>query len=260
MTIFLFPWHQRSRGASVISAGLPAKRILREKSNFVGAEDKVVINWGCSELPDEVRKCRIVNTSGLVARVIDKLQFFKHQATGPARIPEFTEDPDVAISWATSGVTVCARKTTKGRGGEGIVFFDETEDFVNAPLFTKYIPKKEEYRVHFAFGKQIDVQRKVLGSTMPDGTPVDKSTVDWRVRNHASGFIFQRNNIFPPADVLKQAELAFIHSKLHFGAVDVIYNSKADEAYVLEINTSPGIEGATVDSYVAAFRDNILNG
>ena len=42
---------------------------------------------------------------------------------------------------------------------------------------------------------------------------------------------------------------------LEFGAVDIIYNDKSKKLFVLEVNTAPGIEGATVTKY----KDAILN-
>jgi D-alanine-D-alanine ligase-like ATP-grasp enzyme len=41
---------------------------------------------------------------------------------------------------------------------------------------------------------------------------------------------------------------------LDFGAVDVIYNRAQDKAYVLEVNTAPGLEGSTLDNYVEAIQ------
>ena len=39
-----------------------------------------------------------------------------------------------------------------------------------------------------------------------------------------------------------------------FGAFDVIYNQKKNQAFVLECNTAPGIEGTTLDNYVEAIN------
>jgi len=41
---------------------------------------------------------------------------------------------------------------------------------------------------------------------------------------------------------------------LDFGAVDVVFNSKEKLAYVLEINTAPGLTGSTLDGYVERLR------
>jgi D-alanine-D-alanine ligase-like ATP-grasp enzyme len=45
---------------------------------------------------------------------------------------------------------------------------------------------------------------------------------------------------------------------LDFGAVDVIWNEKQQRAYVLEVNTAPGLEGQTVDDYARGIKENFL--
>jgi D-alanine-D-alanine ligase-like ATP-grasp enzyme len=39
---------------------------------------------------------------------------------------------------------------------------------------------------------------------------------------------------------------------LSFGAADIIYSRKKNAAFVLEVNTAPGIEGLTVLDYANA--------
>jgi glutathione synthase/RimK-type ligase-like ATP-grasp enzyme len=46
-------------------------------------------------------------------------------------------------------------------------------------------------------------------------------------------------------------------SGLDFGAVDVIWNERQQRAYVLEINSAPGLEGTTIDDYVRYFGRQI---
>jgi len=40
---------------------------------------------------------------------------------------------------------------------------------------------------------------------------------------------------------------------LDFGAVDIVYNENDNKAYVLEINTAPGLSGTTLEKYVEVF-------
>ena len=64
-----------------------------------------------------------------------------------------------------------------------------------------------------------------------------------------------------PDDELKQVkEQAVLSVKavgLDFAGVDVIWNDKQKKAYVLEVNTAPGIEGQTVVNYAKAMWDMI---
>jgi D-alanine-D-alanine ligase-like ATP-grasp enzyme len=77
------------------------------------------------------------------------------------------------------------------------------------------------------------------------------------VRNHDNGFIFVRNDVKAPSSVEEQAVRAIKALGLDFGAVDIIWNDKQQKAYVLEVNTAPGLEGSTVDDYARGFRNLI---
>ena len=117
-------------------------------------------------------------------------------------------------------------------------------------MYVKYIPKKSEWRVHVFRGEVVDVQRKARRREVPD----DK--INWLIRNHDNGFVFARGEERGEIanGVEEQALAAVAASGLDFGAVDVIYNEARDMAYVLEINTAPGIEGSTLDGYVERFN------
>lgn len=146
------------------------------------------------------------------------------------------------------GKTVVCRTILNGHSGAGIVLASTEEELVDAPLYTEYIPKKEEYRVHVFNGEVIHVSRKARRKDVPD------ENVNWKIRNHNNGFIFQHENFELPDECNVQALLAVKDLGLDFGAVDIIWNDKQQKAYVLEVNTAPGIEGKTLDAYVNAFK------
>ena len=83
---------------------------------------------------------------------------------------------------------------------------------------------------------------------------LDHPNPNWEVRNHSNGFVYVRNDVNPPPCVTEAALAVFGQTGLDFGAVDVIYNAYHDRAYVLEINTAPGLEGQTVLDYANYFR------
>lgn len=259
MTAYLAPYNIRSRSAKFLSEALAIRRIKPDNSEFTGNPSKIVFNWGRTELSEEVNKCTVYNKQSAVSRCVNKLTFFqfcKAAADGP-RVPPFTTSAVEALNWSKTRLVVARTKLT-ARSGAGIVFLDsDTDEFINAPMYTAYVKKKSEFRIHFAFGEMIGQQKKVLRETDEDGNPVDKTQVDFRIRNAENGFIFQRNDIFVPQDVIRQARKAYLVSRLDYGGVDVIYNESEDQAYVLEINTAPGIEGTTVEEYVDAFRTKL---
>lgn len=245
-TIFIHPYKTGSESAKVLAGAIGAKRLKLEGSRFKAKAGRVVINWGCSTLPAEVLKCRVINHPNAVAIAANKLKAFAAMDT-KARIPHYTADVIVAKEWLAAGFTVVCRTILNGNSGAGIVLAENEEQLVKAPLYVKYVPKKQEYRIHVRDGEVVDVQRKARRKETPD----DK--VNWKIRNHDNGFIFARNDVACPEDVTEQAVAAVKAVGLDFGAVDVIFNDKEKQAYVLEINTAPGLSGTTLEGYAAAF-------
>lgn len=247
----IFPYKSGSKSAKDLAQALGVKRIKREGSKFKGAAHKVVINWGNSKLPEELLKCHVLNSPEAVSRASNKLSFFKAMAEVGVSIPRFTEDPQDVQGMLDNNTTVVARTILNGHSGAGIVLLKGDVEIVKAPLYVEYVPKKEEYRVHVFGGEVVDVQRKARKKDVPD----DK--INWKVRNHANGFIFARGDALGgvPADVTQQAIDAVKACGLDFGAVDVIYSDKQAKAYVLEVNTAPGLTGATLDGYVKRFKE-----
>lgn len=248
----IYPYKVGSASVAALSAALGVKRIKTEGSKFKGNENKIVINWGASSLPEEVKNCTVINTEEAVSLASDKLKFFE-AVEGLVQIPEFTTDQSVARKWLEDGKTVVARSKLNGHSGEGIYILETLETFDSSyhgafKLYVKYIPKKEEYRIHVVNGEVIDSRRKALSQHF------SKENANWKVRSHQNGFIFAKDGFEVPEQVLEQSILAVESIGLDFGAVDVIWNNFYNKAYVLEINTAPGLEGSSVDNYKKAFE------
>lgn len=251
MTLHIYSHNPNSEGAAELAAALGVRRIRRDNSRYVGNPNKTVINWGASAVPANVAASRILNNPNNVAVVTNKLKFFNLTNETDIRVPEFTNVYSEASDWARAGTKLVCRSVLNGHSGEGITISNNLHEFVDiprCPLYTKYVKKAAEYRVHFANGVVIDVQRKIRD---PDREP---TTFD--VRSHANGFIFVRNGVADtvPTDVTTQANLTIQRCGLDFGAIDIIYNNSQQRAYVLEVNTAPGLTGETVNSYANAFR------
>ena len=166
------------------------------------------------------------------------------------RLPLWTANRQTAKAWQLRKErTIIIRNQLTGHGGAGIQVVSSKEDLPEAPLYTRYIPKNDEYRVHVMFGKVVDTQKKARRYDVAD------EDVDWQIRNYTNGFIYMRENFTWPKDVEKQALAAVKTLQLEWGAVDVIWNDHAQKAYVLEVNTAPGLEGQTLKIYA-----NVLKG
>lgn len=263
--MYIYSYKMGSRSASALSDAIDARIIKHDRSRFRGAAGKTVVNWGASELPEEVRKCRVLNPAAKVAVAANKLSTFRSLTAAGVSIPQFTTSRDEAINWIEQGRTVVARRVLTGHSGAGIEILQKGLDFVDAPLYTRYIPKTAEYRVHVMKDRAgrhqvIDVQRKVKDP--------ERDVTDWKVRSHGNGFIFIRNDDrgrsykdVCEAQVRNQALTAmgalgqdFGGLGLDFGGVDVIFNSKSATAYVLEVNCACGLEGQSVEIYANGLR------
>lgn len=251
--IRLYSYNPHSAGSKELADRMGIRRIKFEGSKFVGGADKTIINWGASTIPTFATKngTRIINPPELVASMTNKEHTFG-LLSDQCRMPPYTNDLGRARQWLRDGYTVFARTTLNGHSGAGIVIMDpehpDTHD-VRARLYVRYVKKKDEFRVHVCDGRVIDVQRKGLRTELEG-----RDDVDHRIRNLANGFVFVRNGVQVPEDVTTQSLAAIRASGLHFGAVDVIYNVKEGNAYVLEVNTAPGLQGQTIESYATALN------
>jgi len=205
---------------------------------------RVLINWGSSSAFRNIPNCRIYNDPDNVRLASNKLLTFSQWRRFEVSCPEWTTDYDTALEWLDSGHTVFARTLTRAHSGLGIVIARSPEELVDAPLYTKYIKKKKEFRVHVFRNQVIDLQEKRRSTNSPAS--------DFLIRNHANGFVFCRDDIIEPTDLRATALSAVAALGLDFGAVDIIYNAHYDKCYALEVNTAPGLEGTTLESYSKA--------
>lgn len=253
--MWLLPYKNGSTGAKDLADALGVRQIKREGSRFRGSEDKLVINWGSSTSNEEVDKCQVLNKPEAVAIATNKLRFFQHIQqvgnTGEYYVPHppFWTRQSTCNDYIAAGYKVVCRTSLTGHSGEGIVIAETVDQVVAAPLYTQYMPKKREYRVHVFLGEVVDVQRKARDHNVPE------ERVNWQVRNHDNGFIYVRDEAISdiPARVLSFSIAAIKAVGLDFGAVDVIYNEREGSAYVLEINTAPGLTGTTLEGYKERF-------
>lgn len=247
--LWVLPYNGGSRSAKDLAKALACKRIkTKGKSKFKPRPTSLVINWGCSNLPVNTGPATVFNAPANVALAANKLKTFQ-QIAEHCRVVPWTQDPEVAKEWATKGKTVVARTILSGHSGAGIVLYEGEGEFPKAPLYTCYVPKDAEYRVHsFASGAAF-VQRKARKAEVAEP--------NWKIRNLAGGFIYANDpeNVGDiPPDVLEQAHAARAWLGLDFAAVDVLYNKKQNKAYVIEANCAPGLTGRTLEFYTEAFK------
>lgn len=249
----IYPYKPGSASAKALSEALGVKRIrhegdVRKPPNWF---DQVILNWGSSGFKRlmGIHPYNILNHPENVAIAGNKLETFK-ALSGHVPIPDWTEERVEALQWLGEGFTVVSRTVLTGHSGAGI-FLKRPEDqgvLKEAPLYTKYIKKKDEYRLHVFRDNVFFVQRKARKKDVPD------DQVNWQIRNHGNGFIFAHEGVDVPARAKLDAIMAVKQLGLDFGAVDVVHGTDG-KFYILEVNTAPGLEGTTLQKYVEVFKE-----
>lgn len=241
-------------GINLIRA-LGGKRIKPEGNRFKPRPWKIPINWGSTAF-DFVGNC--LNHPEHVQTCIDKLLFFETvSATCHQYIPRHTENKETAEKWVQRGDTVVCRTIVNGHSGQGIVIAAPKgkHPVVDAPLYTLYIPKDEEYRIHCIRHEENDGNKAVVFYSQKKVKRANFQGKHNRfVRCFDNGYTYQHDGIELPRCVTEAAREVFNATGLDFGAVDIIFCKRENKAYVLEINTAPGLEGKSVEAYATAFQ------
>lgn len=237
------PYKTWSGGAKALGLHAGILRATNRQVQKHGDFD-VVINWGRSE---RRFNGEYINKPECVARASNKLDAANIFAEAGVPQPDYTTDRVLAQTWVEEGHTVVERRLLRGSAGRGIRLVNPPDGSVGpAPLYTKYVKKALEYRIHVFKGEVIDVQQKKRRLDVPD------EEVNYQIRNHANGWVFARDGVVPPTSVTDAAIAAVASLGLDFGAVDIGYNIHREAPAVYEVNTAPGLEGSTLDAYYSA--------
>lgn len=181
---------------------------------------------------------------------IDKVEQFRRFSVQNVSAPSYATS--LAQARELPGKQVVVRTLTAASEGRGIYIVNKEELTQVAPLYTEYIPKKKEFRVHVFDNKVIDVQekRKRKGGEQKE----------FQVRNTANGYVFCRGDIVEPSDLRMVALSAVSAIGRTQGAVDVIWNEKQNKCFALEVNSRPGMQGTTLQIYTKAVLESLNAG
>lgn len=208
----------------------------------------IFVNWGAKDIHVGVfHHQKILNCPENVMKAANKLTAFEYMAEGGVQTVPWCRPANKLIldDWVAKGHIIVGRTSLTGHSGHGIIIMEKGSPIQPALLYTQYIFKEREFRVHVIGGEVIDTQQKIRDP--------HKEVFSWKIRSHENGFIFARNNISQSEkrDILAVAACNALG--LDFGAVDIVEDKKG-AFYVLEVNTAPGLEGQTITKYAEAFR------
>ena len=251
----IYPYNMGSEAAKLLASTLKTKRVS-ETGGYVYRPNHLIINYGNKRMPNWGRgvKVNILNPWDAIQLSSNKLTALRRMRERNVSTIQFTENKNEAIQWVNDGAVVFCRTILNGYSGHGIVVAKTAKEIVDAPLYCVYKKSIAEYRVIVVNGSVIDFMQKKRKSDFQEKTGKE---VNGMVRNHDNGWIFARNEVTPPKNVLVESVKAVEALGLNFAGVDVIFNKLEGKAYVLECNTALGLqpEGTTLKRLSTAFAE-----
>jgi hypothetical protein len=182
---------------------------------------------------------------------VDKLtQYRWFQEQGLSAL-EFTTHSAEAEGWVNNGDVVFGRKFLNSSCGKGIVVY-EPDGFLGinspCPVYTKYKKKKREFRVHIFRDKVVAITEKRKRAGF-------EGQRDTKIRNLANGYVFCQTVENLPVGIEALALHAAAVTDSDFCGVDLGYNEKNNDLFVIEVNSAPGIQGSNINAYVEAITN-----
>ena len=248
--VIIYPYQTYSESCQNLANEVGAT-IVRPDGTYRPRQNDLIVNWGNSHIPNWINRAievgaSILNNPMSVARASNKLSTFRALENAGVPIPDYTTDPEEALEYPK----VVARGVLNGNSGEGIVIVDtdSLDRLPDAPLYTKFIPQKAEYRVHVFNGEVISYAKKERA----DGDePTELQSI---IRSHNNGWIFRKEGLRRLERVETIAKGAISALGLDFGGVDVVMDMDGG-VYVLEVNSAVGMENSTLTAYKNAILD-----
>ena len=218
---------------------------IRGGTKIPEVEVGTLIRWGATaNIPRKPK--RVVNSMKAIQAASNKREALELMRKAGISVPIVLTAGEVKLEH----LPVLGRKD-KHVGANDIFLCMQMRDVERAKAigcthFSKYIPTKAEYRAHVFGDSVIKVSQKIL-------TDQDAATQPW-IRNLAAGYTFRQPELRLSGAARGLAIDAVNALGLHFGAVDIIIGDD-DQAYVLEVNTAPGLQTDTsLDAYLEQFK------
>jgi glutathione synthase/RimK-type ligase-like ATP-grasp enzyme len=257
MRVILFPYNMETVQSDAriqerieeLRPDLDCIRVYPNRAYRPTAGD-LIVGWGAGDPAawyERAARLRYLNKPSAVAQCVSKITTLRRLAAGNVTgIVPWAVRRAEALTWAREGYRVMARTMTEGRDGEGAQILNTPEEVTasDAPLYTMFIPKAAEYRVHVfddaIIGKQLRVRRD------------DAQITNQHIRTSANGWGLTRDwDVEIPALILEDSRRAVASLGLTFGAVDIGVD-RWGRHFVFEVNSAPEVLGPGVDRYARA--------
>lgn len=265
-----------------------------------GKKTDVIISWGWSgakaavDIADLKSKTKLViNNPTNVHENSDKAKAFAKMSKAGVLVPKYFSSETIKNAVQTGKVSFpIVGRMKKHSGGKKFYLCLEQKALDHAiskgaSLFTEYLPKDTEYRIHVMNGAVLQACEKepqgnptsgwkalktelITAKAEKDGTTLDANTMsfvldhivgrdfevpNFAVRSNKLGWKFSFIDNCPTA-VSSAAINAVKAVGLDFGAVDLI-RTDSGKIVVLEVNSGPGLCSKMLAKYKAGFESLI---
>ena len=240
---WFYPWRGGGAQALALAEALDGRVIKRINSAYSYKPGDIIVNWGNHVAPQNLIGVPVLNRFDRVGH--GKRENWKTLAEAGIKVPTWTTDRETAKGW---NCRIVARDTDHGMGGQGVTVYQSGSEVGQHRYYTKYVKKEREFRFHVFQGRIIFVQEKLRKK--------DAENVDRYVRSHARGWCFAFKHLveFPPAAGGGEVAIASVSVLgLDFGAVDCGWSARSGFT-VFEVNSAPGIENTSLQSYVDTLK------
>lgn len=257
----------------------------------------IVIGWGTKTSENvDLGNVKVLNHPNAIRKNRNKfsaLETLKANRQLASNIAKFLSSDSIRRSLEREEMTLpLIARTNYHQGGKGLwtcLTKSHVEKAISdgAQYFQEYIDIKTEYRLHVFDGKIIYAvkkvenpteagwvaqrKEKVLDYARKNNVDINEGTLDYVllrlvkeavlpdriVRSNKRGWKFSSVATNTLSAALKNAAIKSVETiGLDFGAVDCAINA-GDHPFIIEINTGPGLQGTSLDKYIAAFREKI---
>lgn len=276
MSLKIWSYNTGSRTAKELAARLRCRVLAApESTRWMPSRGDTILNFGNSDYNGNIDAsttyrlgANMINHPTYVNEYADKLQAFCHIANVDTLVTvPYTDDINLVRMWLENGSDVVARHKLRGHSGDGIeiipfeAFRRGNGTVPAAPLYTKYVKKSVEHRIHMFKQRDGTVnyiwqqKRRRFECTEPN----------WAIRNYENGFIYAVEDVEKPAnwEAIQQGLESSID--LTFSATDLITPNNTNPRgvrqqgpMVLEVNSAPGLSSPTLlDFYVSNIQQTV---
>lgn len=251
---------------------------------------KLIIGWGAKTKKDTTfgAGIKVLNHPNAIRNNRNKFTSLTAMKAAKVNVADFADAKGLEAAWTGKNLPVVGR-TNFHQGGKGFwlcLTAQQVRTAIDegAQYFQKYIDIQDEFRLHVFNGELLYAQKKVRRDNMEEAfieqhtekvasiakknnVDLDKNTMDYVlgrlakgnpnadmiVRSNTRGWKFaQIKNANINKNLLVEAVKALNATKLDFGAVDCCIDADG-KAWIIEINSGPGLQGTPFKAYVDAF-------